>query len=343
MPMNSAGAADGQHQYTALSRVNEASPLSEEHTGDVSVQMAQIQTKLEQLLAVVTQLQNIKADEQVKSPRTKNRRGGHLPGPLSKQLSSNSTVGVSSTIDAVHGRAATGAAQGSAFESSAEAQRHGEEQHAAEQGPEPGVGRQSNIWSSQRVAVMISVIAGLLAWADMRQGHWKTTYMTHHTNMIDRWSFFQAKVVRSSINRAEFWILSALRNGTTVRDTDLDLSALDMEIARARFDKNVLLNEPGGDGADQLFCAAKAMQGMRDAALEHYESYEAVVTVLQVMIVLASTSVITKQYCLASIALVGTVAVASLMAYRLLTKDTIAESYVENDERLQLECGLHSS
>ena len=144
-------------------------------------------------------------------------------------------------------------------------------------------------------------------------------------------------MMRSNINRAEFWILSALRNSTVLLGTDLNSSALDVEIARARFKEQLLRNEPGGDGAEQLFCVAKEMEGMRDAALEHYETYEYVVTAFQVMIVLASTSVITKRYWFASIALVGTVVTTTCMInIRLTFKDTIEDSYVENDHWLQL-------
>ena len=71
--------------------------------------------------------------------------------------------------------------------------------------------------------------------------------------IFDLWAFFQAKMMRSNINRAEFWILSALRNSTTLLGTDLNSSALDVEIARARFKEQLLRNEPGGDGAEQLY------------------------------------------------------------------------------------------
>eukprot|EP01046_Picozoa_sp_COSAG06_P062899 COSAG06_NODE_14372_length_1162_cov_1.092192_1_plen_215_part_00 len=203
----SSAAADGQ-QYAPLSRVDEASPLSEPHTDDLSAQMAQMQKKLDDLLDAVSQPQQLR--HKAGSPKAKNSLDAR-PRSLSKELSSNSAVGVSSSTDAAHGSAATGAALGLASDTMAEEGRHGEDEHAVEQGPEPG---RSLDWNSQRVAVMISVVAGLLAWADMWQAHWKTAYLTHHTNMIDGWAHYQAKIVRSNINNAEFWILSALRNST---------------------------------------------------------------------------------------------------------------------------------
>jgi hypothetical protein len=319
--------AAGGQQYTSLPRVDDGSPLSEQHTDDLSAQIGQMQKKLDELLAAAPQPMLLRQSSEQLSEQL---------SALSEQLSSNTIMVVSKQTEVVNHNAGTGAALSSAIETSVEAGRRGEEEQAAEQGPEQGRS-QKCCWDSQKVALMISIIAALLAWADMRQGRWQTTYLAHQTNIIDLWAFFQAKMMRSNINRAEFWILSALRNSTVLLGTDLNSSALDVEIARARFKEQLLRNEPGGDGAEQLFCVAKKMEGMRDAALEHYETYEYVVTAFQVMIVLASTSVITKHYWFASIAFVGTVVTTACMInIRLTFKDTIEDSYVENDHWLQL-------
>jgi hypothetical protein len=316
--------AAGGQQYTSLSRVDEASPLSEPHTDDLSAQMAQMQKKLDDLLDAVSQPQ---LWHEAGSPKVKNSLDAR-PRSLSRELSHNSAVGVSSSTDVAHAKPATGAALGLAADVMAEEGRHGEEHDGAEQG----------IWNSQKVAVMISVVAGLLAWADMRQAHWKTAYLTHHTTMIDGWAHYQAKIVRSNINNAEFWLLSALRNSTTLLGSDS--SALDAEIARTQHRQILLRDQPGGHGAEQLMCIARVMEDMRDAALENYEAYEVVVTAFQVIIVLASTSVITKQHWFASIALVGTVVTTGWMIQvMLLAHDSIEDnSYDEDDQWFKDKC-----
>ena len=166
--------AAGGQQYTSLPRVDDGSPLSEQHTDDLSAQIGQMQKKLDELLAAAPQPMLLRQSSEQLSEQL---------SALSEQLSSNTIMVVSKQTEVVNHNAGTGAALSSAIETSVEAGRRGEEEQAAEQGPEQG--RSPKCWDSQKVALMISIIAALLAWADMRQGRWQTTYLAHHTNMID--------------------------------------------------------------------------------------------------------------------------------------------------------------
>ncbi|HTN12624.1 MAG TPA: DUF4337 family protein, partial [Acetobacteraceae bacterium] len=72
-------------------------------------------------------------------------------------------------------------------------------------------------------------------------------------------------------------------------------AALDKQAAAARVTAARLLDDPkGGEGRAQLAKRAKASEARRDVAFHRYHLFEGVVGALQIAIVLASVSVVTR-------------------------------------------------
>jgi hypothetical protein len=150
--------------------------------------------------------------------------------------------------------------------------------HAATHG-----GDQSARW----IAVLIAVLAAALAMAEVAEKAAQNLYLTHHVSLSDGWAFYQAKNVRAAVQAGQANILESLPNAAD--------PAVQARIKRAHDEEARLRDDPkGGDGMKQLAERAKQIQAERDAAFHQYHHYELVVGALQIAIVLASVSVITR-------------------------------------------------
>jgi hypothetical protein len=123
---------------------------------------------------------------------------------------------------------------------------------------------------ARRTAVLIAVLAAALALADMGEKGAQNQYLTHHIALSDDWGFFQAKNMRATVRAAEATVLESLPS-----------------------------DPAKGDGMKQLAERAEAQAEMRDHAFHRYHQYEIVVGGLQIAIVLASVSVVTRVVALA--------------------------------------------
>jgi hypothetical protein len=135
------------------------------------------------------------------------------------------------------------------------------------------------------VAVMVSVLAASLALAEIGEKQSQNLYLTHHITLSDDWAFYQAKALRAAMRETEVAMLESLP--ATPQIADRIKQAQDYE-ARMRDDP------AGGEGMKQLAEAAKAQEAVRDESFRRYHNYEYTVGALEIAIVLASVSVVTR-------------------------------------------------
>ena len=141
--------------------------------------------------------------------------------------------------------------------------------------------------SARRIAILIAVLAAALALADMGEKGAQNAYLTHHVAVSDDWAFYQAKNMRATVWAAQAGVLANLPNAAD--------AGPQAEIKRARDNEARMRDDPqGGDGMKQLGERAKGQEAERDAAFHRYHQFELVVGALQIAIVLASVSVVTR-------------------------------------------------
>jgi len=139
----------------------------------------------------------------------------------------------------------------------------------------------------RRMAVVVSVLAASLALAEIGAKSTQTAYLTHHIGASDTWSFYQAKNLRATLRESEAVLLSSLPNADTATIQD--------RIKEARTEESRLRDDPaGGEGMKQLLVRAKAMELDRERAFHAYHGYEYTSGALEISIVLASVSVVTR-------------------------------------------------
>lgn len=148
-----------------------------------------------------------------------------------------------------------------------------------------------NDTGARRVAILISVLAAALALAEMNEKGSQNEYLTHHIAASDAWAFYQAKNIRSDQQRNLAALLDSLPNAA---DAEVHKRAEAARAEAARLD-----DDEKTSGRKQLREQAKEKERLRDEAFEHYHKYERVVGALQISIVLASVSVVTRMRWLA--------------------------------------------
>ncbi len=140
--------------------------------------------------------------------------------------------------------------------------------------------------NAREAAILISILAAGLALADMQEKGAQNQYLTHHIAVSDDYAYYQAKGVRATSQLTTAAILESLPN------------AADPEVAKraaaARAEAARLADDPGAKGQKQLLAQAERDTEQREAQHHLYERYELVVGALQIAIVLASVSVVTR-------------------------------------------------
>ena len=145
--------------------------------------------------------------------------------------------------------------------------------------------------TARRVAVLVAVLAAGLAIGEMAEKGAQNGYLTHHIQATDDWAFYQAKTTRANLYTTQAETLTALAAG---RDA-VGAAALDKQATAARATAARLLDDPKGrEGRAQLAKKAKASEVRRDVAFHRYHLFEGAVGALQIAIVLASVSVVTR-------------------------------------------------
>ena len=158
---------------------------------------------------------------------------------------------------------------------------------------------------ARNAALLIGVLAAALALADMQEKQAQNAYLSHHIGVSDTWAFYQAKRVRADTAEQTAAILESLPGAAT--DPEIRKRIDDARAAAAR-----LRSDPEkGEGAKELDAKARAESELRDQALHRYHRFELVGGALQIAIVLASVSVVTRVRLLVAVAAVlGGIAVA---------------------------------
>lgn len=161
---------------------------------------------------------------------------------------------------------------------------------------------------ARRVAMLVSLLAAVLAITDIGGKAAQNAYLTHHVALSNDWAFFQARNVRAVVRTAEADVLASL---PTAADP-----AVQARIKDARDNAARMRDDPqGGDGMKQLDAKAKQEEVARDRAEHRYHSFEYAVGALEIAIVLASVSVITRMRQLTiAAAVIGAFAAAASLA-----------------------------
>jgi hypothetical protein len=140
---------------------------------------------------------------------------------------------------------------------------------------------------ARRVAVLVSVLAAVLAMAGVGAKSSQNAYLTHHITLSNDWAFYQAKNLRAVVRTSEADLLASLPNAA---DPTIQARIKDANQYAAR-----MRDDPAsGDGMKQLAVTAKQQEDARDEALERYHNYEYAVGALEIAIVLASVSIVTR-------------------------------------------------
>jgi hypothetical protein len=139
---------------------------------------------------------------------------------------------------------------------------------------------------ARRIAILISILAAALALAEMQEKGAQNEYLTHHVALSDDWAFYQAKTLRAGMETLHIDTLDSLPNAADP-DVRKRVEAAKAELVRLEDDEKTL-------GRKQLRERAEEQTRQRDEAFEHYHHFELVVGALQIAIVLASVSVVTR-------------------------------------------------
>ncbi len=145
---------------------------------------------------------------------------------------------------------------------------------------------------ARRVAVLISALAAALAIAEMGEKGAQNEFLAHHISTSDTWAFYQAKTLRSAMVGQQIDVLASLPNAA---DPEVG-----KRIAAARAEQARLNDDEKTQGRKQLRAQAEAEAKTRDAVGEHYHLYEDRVGAVQLAIVLAAGSGVTRMWRLAA-------------------------------------------
>ncbi len=156
---------------------------------------------------------------------------------------------------------------------------------------------------ARRVAILVSATAAVLAIAEMAEKGAQNEYLTHHVSLSDDWAFYQAKTVRWTMELATVETLQALPNASD--------PSVQARIQKAQAEAGRLNDDEKTQGRKQLEARAERQGEEREHAFHHYHLFEYVVGALQIAIVLASVSVVTRTIPMAIFA-AGVTVVAAL-------------------------------
>ena len=144
---------------------------------------------------------------------------------------------------------------------------------------------------NKRIALLISVLALVLAFAETLGKSAQTTALSQNIEASNLWSFFQAKTIRMTVLR------------TAAEEAELELhqialpktkEAIEQRMAAWRKTAERYDSEPEtGEGRKELATRAKEAEKKRDRSLAAYHHYEVASASVQIAIVLASAAIIT--------------------------------------------------
>lgn len=147
---------------------------------------------------------------------------------------------------------------------------------------------------ARRTAVLIAMLAAVLAIVETSEKAAQSEYIAHHVSLSNDFAFYQAKTVRYTSYGLAADLLDSLPNAgdPAIRER---AEAARRNVARMDDDPKT------GEGRKQLMERAKHQEELRDHAAHRYHLLEYATGALQIAIVLASVSVVTRVLTLAFI------------------------------------------
>jgi hypothetical protein len=137
------------------------------------------------------------------------------------------------------------------------------------------------------MAVVVSCLAASLALMDLGAKSSQTAYLTHNITASDTWNAYQGKNLRANLFNAQAILLQSLPNAAD--------ATIQSRIATAQSEAARMRDEPGtGDGMKQLKAKAEDQERDREMAFHAYHGFEYTSSALEISIVLASVSVVTR-------------------------------------------------
>ncbi|MCE9642605.1 MAG: DUF4337 domain-containing protein [Betaproteobacteria bacterium] len=150
---------------------------------------------------------------------------------------------------------------------------------------------------SKRIALLISVLALVLAFAETLGKSAQTTAIDKNIEASNMWSFFQAKTIRMTVLRTAAEAAELELNQVSLPKTK---EAITERVASWRKTAERYDTEPETqEGRKELAARAKAAEKVRDRSLAAYHHYETASAALQIAIVMASAAIITSMMVLA--------------------------------------------
>jgi plasmid stabilization system protein ParE len=152
------------------------------------------------------------------------------------------------------------------------------------------------------IALLISVLALVLAFAETLGKNAQTAALAHNIEASNLWAFFQAKTIRQTVLR------TAAEQTAVVSSSE----PAKKQVEKWRDTARRYQSEPEtGEGREQLAARAKEAERKRAYAGAAYHNFESASALTQIAIVLASASIITGMAALVWIASgLGALAVA---------------------------------
>ena len=140
--------------------------------------------------------------------------------------------------------------------------------------------------SSRNVAVLIAVLAACLALSEMGEKAAQNAYLTHHISVSDTYGFLQAKNIRRATYASTADVIESVPGIDAAARSRAD---------RLRAEAARMADEPKtNDGAKQLLDRAHALEHERDHSFHVYHQFELTTGAMQIAIVLASVSIVTR-------------------------------------------------
>ena len=146
---------------------------------------------------------------------------------------------------------------------------------------------------NKRIALLISVLALLLAFAETLGKNAQTAGLASNIEASNLWAFFQAKTIRQTV----------LRTAAEELESGQMSEAAKKQVAKWKETAQRYQSEPEtNEGRDQLAARAKAAEKKRDRSLDAYHNFESASAATQIAIVLASAAIIAEMAALVWIA-----------------------------------------
>jgi hypothetical protein len=146
--------------------------------------------------------------------------------------------------------------------------------------------RTTDPWS-RWMAVTVSFLAACLALADLGARSSQTEYLTHNVSASDIWNAYQGKNLRANLWDSQAILLESLPNATD--------PAIRQRIKDAHAEEARMRDQPEtDDGMKQLEQHARTQELERGRSFRAYHGFEHAASVLEISIVLASVSVVTR-------------------------------------------------